>query len=930
MSRAQQDRFEGPLPRYDSLTDLVAFAAAKRVVSYIDARKQKQTIAWEDKQEDREDNSTELDTCQRQVVQPELSSVEGYKEDETEEERYVVAQDACGNLLKKRITSETTNMLLSGLSLTHIDFGSLNSLSEASDSLKTGCRNKKTPLVVERDNAVNLLLKIPSPVENPEEGSVELGESTSPRSWKNLPHAAEKLLSAVWAPQLREISLASNQLESVDLSPLADCINLESVLLNCNKLRNINLEPLSSCTKLEKLWLHHNQLLTISLEPLRECSSLRSIYLDHNELTHCIDLEPLKKCKLLKGLRLGSNNMKGDLDVTPLLHCNTLSVFDVSATTRLVARFKVKTLPPALKKHEKDILWIDEQLNSFCAKTLKGGIPNDRNLVKPRILLLGFKSFQVALENLFAKVSSLEVDSIGNLRQEEVSNTLKNLQNLQNFDAVVCDSSIDWVIPKLKLVHSDIPIIVVSSDMTSEAAGRCLRFGACCLARAPLGPEDSFRVKEWAEKHSHSNCELRMASQMGHPTSFNRRQPEDDYIEQKLVGLLKTNAVDEVSEHELIQELSDKDIVDNRTELKAIEEIFRMKSNNLLESTYRHIAISCGLPSCAYRLLHDAIQREEQHVDCGAFGRFWKKHFLHRNREERLFILLCPYGKKLTSKSPLRILVEDLLKRRLLRRVSSNTVQVQLVDCALECVLYSLTGNFEISGITLKDVEREKLCHALILAEQGSFKRPLEFLRPEKFDALRKDFKIASQGRYLSCIGSNVIGLDDFLRFNHERNWLTAKGAMSFFQILIFLRCACKDTSLAVEDDWLLLSDFARFYCTISELSNSSALKLLFLVLDTDMDGVVSFEDFVSFYKDKARIYAREGLILADSRVIWRHFLDICGERNDEKNVLSLGDLSRLEPKQRSFLLKAMLLRDDGVSLVDIRASLVPTTGLAE
>ncbi|GJQ15778.1 hypothetical protein GpartN1_g7569.t1 [Galdieria partita] len=929
MSRAQQERFEGPLPRYDSLTDLVAFAAATRVVSYIDTRKQKQTtVTWEGIQQDRELGSTEWDTCHRQDNQQELPIVKDNKEDEKEEELYVTAKDACGNTIKRRISPETTSILLSGLSLTLIDFSLLNSLSKASGSPKTGFKNKKTLPVDEEDKAVSLLLKIPSPADNSEENSGESRDSTSPRSWKNLPQAAEKLLSAVWAPQLREISLASNQLESIDLGPLADCINLESLLLNSNKLGSINLKPLSSCTKLEKLWLHHNQLVTVSLEPLKECINLRSIYLDHNELTQCIDLEPLRKCKLLKGLRLGSNNMKGNLDVTPLLHCSTLAIFEVSPTTRMIAHYKVKTLPPALKKHEKDISWTQGE-SPLCRKSLKDDLPDNRNWVRPRILLLGFKSGQVSLENLFSKVTNLEVSSIAHLVQEEATVTLKNLHNLQKFDAVVCESSIDWIIPKLKLVHSDIPVIVVSSDMTSEAAGRCLRFGACCLIRVPLGPEDSFRVKEWAEKHSHSNCELRRTSQVDYPTSVNR-QPIDDPMEQKLVDLLKTSEIDEVNQHELVQELSYEDIADNRMELKAIEEIFRMKSSNVLENTYRHIAVSCGLPSCTYRLLHDAIQREEQRVDCCAFGRFWKTHFLHKDREERLFVLLCPSGKKLTSRRTLRVLIEDLLKLRLLRRVSSNTVQVQLVDCALECVLYSLTGTFELSGITLKDLKREKLCHALILAEQGSFKRPLEFLRPEKFDALRKEFKIASQGRYLSSIGSNVIGLDDFLRFNHEHNWLTAVGAISFFQVLTFLRCACKDTSMTVEDDCLLLSDFARFYCTISELSSSSALKLLFLVLDTDMDGFVSYEDFVTFYKEKARIYSREGLVLADSRVIWRHFLDMCGERNDKKHVLRLGDLSRLEPKQRNFLLKAMLFRDDGVSLVDIRASLVQTRDIAE
>jgi Leucine-rich repeat (LRR) protein len=933
MSRAQKDRLEGPLPRYDSLTDLVAFAAATRVVSYIDTMKHATTSEFA--QEERETSCTK-----NEAGEDEPRTLEDKLQGEEEKEHYIIARDTVGNVVRKRVSSETTSILLSGLSIAHVDFRVLNSLSETRKSpRKSNKSDMSTQDGSSEESVIHLLSKIPHSVENSEECSEAWKEPTSPRGWKNLPHAAEKLLSAVLAPQLREISLASNCLESIDLTPLVDCVNLESLLLNSNKLRSIDLKPLSSCTKLEKLWLHHNQLVTISLEPLRECCNLRSIYLDHNEFTHCIDLEPLTKCKLLKSLRLGSNHMKGDLDVTPLMNCSSLSVLDVSVTTRLVSRFRLKILPPALKKHEKDILWTTEEQNSTSTlstalpgeKTTTNSLLNETSQVKARILLLGFQSSQVSMENLFSRVANLEVSSLSKIDEGRVSIALKNLHNLQYFDAVVCESSFDWIIPKLKLVHSDIPIIVVTSDVTSEAAGTSLRFGACCLITVPLGPEDCIRVQEWAEKHSHSNCELRVASTntLKQPCY---RQIMEDRMEEQLVGLLKANAtIDEESHFELVQQLSREEIADNRKELKSIEEIFAMKSTSLSDSTYRQVAVSCGLPSCAYRLLHDAVQREEKRIDCGAFGRFWKTHFLHRDCEERLFYLLCPFGKTLTCKRPLKILVEDLLKRRLLRRVSSNAVQAQLVDCALECILYGIVGTFELSGISMKDVKREKLCHALILAEQGSFKKPLEFLRPEKFDVLRKDFKIASQGHYLSSIGANVVGLDDFLRFNHERGWLTGKGALAFFKILLFLK-STQGRELAQgnkDEEWLFLSDFARFYCAMSDMSSASAAKLLFLVLDTDMDGKVGFEDFMTFYKDKARIYAREGLVLADSRVVWRHFLDMCGVlswKNEEYGgCLCLGDLLRLERKQRCFLLKAMLWRDDGVSLVDIKASLVPT-----
>eukprot|EP00871_Galdieria_phlegrea_P002706 jgi/Galph1/3436/GphlegSOOS_G2068.1 len=920
MSRTAQDMISqgGPLPRHDSLTDLVAFAAATKVASYLDTKKQRKEEDWK--------HFAENSSPQRQVGENTTKGVgESSKDkgltnesdcyvDKCDQTTFVLASDIRGNLIKKPVSLETTSLLLSGLDIIAVDFGFLESSANRS-SLKS-----------EKEKAVELLMKIPS---TGSETEAEIEEPTSPKRWKYLPHSAERLLSALLAPQLREISLASNMLESLDLKPLANCANLKSLLLNSNRFESIDLSPLTSCSKLERLWLHHNQLKKITLDPLKGCPNLRSVYLDHNCLTDNVDLRPFESCKVLKSLRLGANDQLKELDITPLLNCTTLSVFEFSVTTKLIAYSKSKVVPSALKRHERVIQW--KVLNNLPVQNSDNhslqSVEKTIEVEKLRILLVGFGSNQIALESMFSKQKDLEVSSVSNIDSSNSLDTLKSLKNLQHFDAVVCEPCFDWFIPKVKMVHSDIPVIVVGSDLTSSAASACLRQGACCLIVAPLSAQDTCTIREWAEKHSHSNCELRIFTQTN---GCNEKASIDSVsIEDKLVGLLNSSVqLEEPVESSLLSELTPDEVTENRKELKAIEAVFNSRSF-VSEELYRSVAVACGLPSCCFRLLYSAVSKENHFVNIVSFGRFWKKRFLGRDCEERLFSLLNPRGNRLTDKQPLRTLIEDLLKRRLLRRVYSIAIQNQLVDCALECVLMGLSGTWELGSITKKTMKRARFCHALLEAERGNFKGPLGFLHPEKFDNLRRDFKVASQGHFHSGEGVSTVSLDDFLRFNHERNLLTVTAANSFFNVLVSMRSGRRssdDHNTVAFHNELSLAEFARFFCAVSSVNSLSAVNVFYLVFDHDMDGVLSIRDFFHYYKEKARIYAREGLVLADVHSIWYHFLDMCctwPDQQKSRDFLIQRDLYDLEPKERGFLLKAVFFRDDGFSLVDIRSSLL-------
>jgi hypothetical protein len=67
---------------------------------------------------------------------------------------------------------------------------------------------------------------------------------------------------------LKEFTLHSNKLETVDLTPLRHCTNLEILRLAFNQFQAIDLTPLNSCINLKTLILNWTPLQSIDVTPL--------------------------------------------------------------------------------------------------------------------------------------------------------------------------------------------------------------------------------------------------------------------------------------------------------------------------------------------------------------------------------------------------------------------------------------------------------------------------------------------------------------------------------------------------------------------------------------------------------------------------------------------------------------------------------------
>ena len=89
------------------------------------------------------------------------------------------------------------------------------------------------------------------------------------------------LLPLIWCECLESLSIRSNSLQEIDLSPLEKIgKNLRAIRLGHNHLQEIDLKPLSFCPNLEEVSLAENRLKRVDLSPLFQCPNLKELELD--------------------------------------------------------------------------------------------------------------------------------------------------------------------------------------------------------------------------------------------------------------------------------------------------------------------------------------------------------------------------------------------------------------------------------------------------------------------------------------------------------------------------------------------------------------------------------------------------------------------------------------------------------------------------
>lgn len=143
-----------------------------------------------------------------------------------------------------------------------------------------------------------------------------------------------------YMPVLTYISLRSMNLRTDDISPLANCPELDTVILNEMEITNI--DGLQECEKLSLLDVEDNQITT--LEPLSELHELKSVYVSNNRLSsleglenstkmwslhasqnELTDLKPIRDIEALEVLYVGENQLTSLIDCENLIELTELN-----------------------------------------------------------------------------------------------------------------------------------------------------------------------------------------------------------------------------------------------------------------------------------------------------------------------------------------------------------------------------------------------------------------------------------------------------------------------------------------------------------------------------------------------------------------------------------------------------------------------------
>lgn len=149
----------------------------------------------------------------------------------------------------------------------------------------------------------------------------------------------------------------------------------------------------------------------------------------------------------------------------------------------------------------------------------------------------------------------------------------------------------------------------------------------------------------------------------------------------------------------------------------------------------------------------------------------------------------------------------------------------------------------------------------------------------------------------------------------------------------------------------LSVTAFARLFLALTDCGDQGAVGFWFPIVDHDGDGVLGLGDVTHFYKQKRVIGMREegGVVLACVRDVWTRLVGMTagaassgegcggiggggvgGGARRRTSGMSMRDFRLLTPKEREFILCALLVRRvDDAAIVNVRATMLAGGGEA-
>eukprot|EP00184_Porphyridium_aerugineum_P004105 CAMPEP_0184693134 /NCGR_PEP_ID=MMETSP0313-20130426/1413_1 /TAXON_ID=2792 /ORGANISM="Porphyridium aerugineum, Strain SAG 1380-2" /LENGTH=1323 /DNA_ID=CAMNT_0027151107 /DNA_START=505 /DNA_END=4476 /DNA_ORIENTATION=- len=747
--------------------------------------------------------------------------------------------------------------------------------------------------------------------------------------------------------QLVEVSLAANNLDSIDLSPLSVCPKLESLRLNGNCIKAMDLSPLSLCQNLKRLWLQNNMLSQIDIRPLAACPNLSSLYLDSNRIHEAtLDLEQLGQISNLRSLRLEGNQLSGQIDVTPLLKLDSLVSFSISDDVQMFLSCDghegedKRKLSAALRRLQDKITWksilnqdeincalAEEKLKLDMQKKLQeDGVNAAPNFVATmsssrKALLINFK-----LKDFYSTRDLM--DKYAHFTCIGISDVLYEHDGLNNYDILMVYVSKDVMlgiqsIKEIRMICPYVPVICVVDASTLAAASKLIGAGADRVVSNHLSKSDSKSFEELAEQRSVLRFHQRGSTVRA--ASLSAIIDDDSLLMRNSDSLIaiRQGVLPPLTSLSRSQTMPPGAIIGGcarqNLEQQALEKLLVRYNMVARRDQFAPITTLCGLPSVVAPLLFSAVlvvnqvdETPESEIPLEMFMRFWSDEFRHRGPDQRLFRIFH----FLRARSGSRYGNVNIISKGILRGMRGNVgSEPDIVNAVSALIVYSCSGKaFSESHLTERGMRRVLLCARLIAAESGLFEGPLAVMEPTRLAEYRMVYE--SLGGRIGETEENSKGLqlDQLEALCKARGTLIPRACCSVFSAA----CSSNGSVAKTDKKAIYFADFVRFWVAVHDVAKLSATEYWFSVLDVDMDGFVSREDAQHFYSEKVSIRKSEGAFLCDFQHLWSSIVDLVAPQNHEKG-LSLKEFLVLQEKHRGFVIQALMFLQDGNIVLDVR-----------
>jgi len=758
---------------------------------------------------------------------------------------------------------------------------------------------------------------------------------------------------------LEEVHLTGNHLDTISLDAFSCCKNLKYLALNGNSLTEIDLNPLRSCVMLKRLWLNRNRLESLDLSPLAACLEFTALCLDDNCIdSNSVDFSPLSQCIKMCSIRLKGNRLNGICDVTVMLQMQLLSSFVVDDHVRVFVQAEsvysnYAKIPCALRRLGDRLVFSAEPFPTSTTTTnitqtdqTSGSTHNEMiENSKVKVLLVNFtlREFYSVREKMTLMNKKYPFDCVGVSKLWFIQGSVDEYSLVMiRIKPADVESMTSRLIREVRVSFPHIPLVcIVENHVVKDWAVRCAKFGVerCIpVSISNTTVTDLYKLAMKPRKRIQKSKSTRANTAESEYRRINASS-EGNSENVDLFAAIKQGTIPPLKaifqKNSNVPPVAIGGISRNEMEKLALRKLFGRYHNEIQWDQFQPVTTLCGLPACATGLLCECISLQQQQNDGSSsdgrsirvetFLEFWHAWLEFASPEQRLFRIFrilsrirssnsltksqsqSSRSKSAWSSQSVLISLAENLSRGFRIKTSLPGGEQQCYSMLAAMLLHCLNGAARVEHeFSERCMRNNNFCARLIAAESEIFEGPFTAIDPYRLIEYRTQFE--SWGGKVSDDSNSAVNLSEHqVTSTCSARWsLIPRAVAAIFAVH------------TGPDRVMNLSTFARFWAAQSDLASNSAIEYWFRVLDEDLDGFISRKDAQSFYSEKCKLRLIDGIHLCEFSFVWRGIVDlVCPRHPDE--LIALSELLALPARNRVFILQALLFRQDGNIVLDVR-----------